>query len=265
MPIADLGSRRAFYVRRGAGEPLLLIQGMSGHHRMWGEPFLELLERDFEVIAFDHRGIGESGWADAPFTIAELAADAALMIEVAGWASAHVFGVSMGGMVAQELALNHPAAVRTLTLGCTFAAPFAIGQQAPGPMAVMAAMNTRNAELALRTAFDVNVSPPFRHRPGNFEAFCDASLSTRVPVPVVAMQLQAALAHDTSARLPTLAAKTLVIHGTADQMIAPGNADHIAGLIPGARLELMDGVGHLFWWERPERTAELLREHAIGR
>lgn len=263
MPVAELGGREAFYVRAGEGEPLLLIQGMAGHHRMWGEPFPGRLHEHFDVVAYDHRGIGGSSRAAAPFTVRELAEDAAQLLAALGWPSAHVLGISLGGMVAQELALNRPALVRTLALGCTLASH---GRHpgTPGPWRMVEAMRTRDPELAARTAFEVNVSPRFRDTPGSYQRFREVSRSVKVPVPVVAMQLQAGMAHDAAARLPRLRARTLVIHGTADEMVPPADGEDLAGLIPGSRLELLDGVGHLFWWEQPERSAELVREHALG-
>lgn len=253
-----------FSLRRGAGAPLLLIQGLSGHHGMWGEPFLTLLERDFDVLAYDHRGIGTSHRADEPFTIADLADDAAGMITAAGWRDAHVLGVSMGGMVAQELALRRPELVRTLVLGCTYAGPDGGTLASPGASRVLQAMPTRDAALITRTSFEVNVAPALHDQPGAFESFRDASLSVKVPVPVVLMQAQALASHDTVARLSSLTMPTLVVHGTADQLIPVRNAEHIAGLIPGATLALLAGVGHVFWWEQPEHTAALVRQHAIG-
>jgi len=79
---------------------------------------------------------------------------------------------------------------------------------------------------------------------------------------VIMAQLQACVAHDTCSRLPNLTMPTLVIHGTEDEMLPVQNGQLIASLIPGARLEIMEGVGHLFFWERPERSAELVRAHA---
>lgn len=256
-----MGHPRLHHVRRGAGEPLLLIMGMAGHHRMWGEPFLGLLEPDFDVVAFDNRGIGTSDRADDPFTVADLADDAARVLDDVGWDSAHVFGISLGGMIAQELVLRYPERVRTLTLGCTY--PGTGGDlTAPGPQRALEAGMTGDQELSVRTMFDVNVSAAFAGAAGNYDVFRETALAERVPIPVVMMQSQAVFGHDALERLSTITAPTLVIHGTADEMLLPVNAELIAKAVPGARLELFEGVGHLFWWEEPERTAALLREHA---
>jgi pimeloyl-ACP methyl ester carboxylesterase len=260
MPNAELP--RLHVARRGAGEPLLLIMGMAGHHRMWSEPFLRLLEEDFDILAFDHRGIGTSDRADAPFTIADLADDAAGLLPRAGWERAHVFGISLGGMVAQELALRHPEKVRTLTLGCTY--PGVGGDlSATGARRALEAAATRDEELAVRTMFEVNVSARYAADPANWETFRREALAVRVPVPVVMMQMQAVLGHDAIGRLARIAAPTLVLHGTEDEMLAVANGERIAELIPGARLERFEGAGHLFWWEEPERAAALLREHCL--
>ena len=250
-----------YHMRRGSGAPLLLIMGMSGHHRMWGRPFLSLLERDFDVLVFDHRGIGKSGRAEPGFTIADLAQDAVRVLDEVGWDSAHVFGISLGGMVAQELVLNHPHRVRTLALGCTYAGAGG-DMTARGAQRAFEAALTGDDELAIRTAYEVNVSPRFAADPDNYIAFRREVQSVRVPGPVVTMQLQAVLGHDATTRLGTITTPTLVIHGTEDGMLSAANGKHIADLIPGARLELFDGVGHMLWWEEPERTAALLREHA---
>jgi 3-oxoadipate enol-lactonase len=264
VPFADLGDRRAYYECRGAGDPLLLIMGMAGHHGIWGEPLLTLLERDFEVVVYDHRGIGESDRAESPFTIADLADDAAALLTTLGRPDAHVFGISLGGMVAQELALRHPERVRTLALGCTYADGPGGTLDAPGAARMLQAMATGNAEVSLRTTFEVNFSREYAADVDHYRAFRTAALTTQVPLPVAAMQAQAAYVHDTSARLPALAVPTLVLHGTADEMLPAVNAAHIAALIPGARLERLEGAGHLFWWERPHHTATLLHTHATA-
>src|SRR5262245_48397371 len=111
MAYADAPGGRLAYTRRGTGEPLLLVSGVAGHHRMWGEPFVSPLAERFDVVAFDHRGIGSSARVDGEFTIPDLADDAAAVMDELGWESAHVMGISMGGTVAQELVLRHPQRV----------------------------------------------------------------------------------------------------------------------------------------------------------
>lgn len=261
MPYADLDGRRLHYVRRGAGAPLLLVQGMAGHHRLWGEDFLARLERHFDVVAFDHRGIGASSRADEPFTIADLADDAAGVSDAVGWADAHVLGISLGGMVAQELVLRHPDRVRTVTIGCSWAGgPDAVLSTTAADL--MAAVASRDPEQVLRAGFAANLSDRYAADPAHFETYRELAMAVKVPGPVVGMQFIAAGAHDASARLPAVTTPTLVLHGTEDRMLAVGNGEHIARLVPGARLELFEGVGHLFWWEEQERTVALLLEHA---
>ena len=108
MPSIDAGRTELHYERAGSGEPLLLIQGMSATHMAWGRPFLAPLEQSFESIVFDNRGMGLSGRAELPFGIADLAADAVALLDALEIETAHVVGISMGGMIAQELALAHP-------------------------------------------------------------------------------------------------------------------------------------------------------------
>jgi pimeloyl-ACP methyl ester carboxylesterase len=265
MSHLTVGGRRLFHQRRGAGEPLLLIQGMSGTHLAWGEPFLADLERDFDVVAYDHRGIGRSDRVEDAFTIAELAQDAAGLLDELGWESAHVVGISMGGMVAQELGLDHPERIRTLTLGCTYCggAGSSLAPQATIEK-LSAGMMSGDRELAIRNGFEVNVSAAFAEAPGNYETFREMAKSLPAPVPVIMLQMQAIAAHDTSARLPSLDVPALVIHGDADAMIPVENGRLIASLIPGARLEVLEGVGHMFWWEQPARSAELVRHRALA-
>jgi 3-oxoadipate enol-lactonase len=265
MPHVDVAGLRLHVLRRGDGEPLLLIQGMSGTHLSWGEPFeAALAGAGLELITFDHRGVGHSTPVAAGFSIARLADDAAALLDALELERVHVLGISMGGMVAQELALRHPRRLHTLTLGCTYCG---------GPGASLAgeevatglgqALLSGDRERALRAGYEFNLSRAFVADPANYEPFRTMATTLPVPVPVIMLQMQAIQGHDTSARLATLDVPTLVIHGTEDRMLPFANAELIAGLIPGARLERLDGVGHMFWWEQPERSARLVAEHAL--
>jgi pimeloyl-ACP methyl ester carboxylesterase len=249
--------------RRGSGEPLLLIQGLAGTHAAWGEPFLSALEDGFDCIAFDNRGIGFSPAISAPFTIAEMADDAAAVLDRLDIENAHVLGISMGGMIAQELALAHRERIRTLTLGCTFCGgPGASLTDPADAQQLFGAWTSGDRERALRTGYDINVSAAFAQDEANYTAFREMALSVPARLPTMMLQAQAVAGHDTHARLGQIASPTLVIHGTEDRMIPFANGELIASLIPGARLELLEGVGHMFWWERPEESAALLRAHA---
>jgi pimeloyl-ACP methyl ester carboxylesterase len=265
VPHLEANGQRLHYLRRGAGEPLLLIQGLSGNHLHWGDPFLSLLDERFESVAYDHRSIGRSDPSPGPFTIADLADDAAALLAGLGLDSAHVLGISMGGMVAQELALRHPGRVRTLTLGCTYAG-------GPGSVLTDPQVVQRLAGLfmagrvgeAMKLGFAYNVSARFAADPANLETFKRIAAELPVGLDVLFAQLQAVQGHDASARLAGIEAPTLVVHGSDDQILPVANAHAIAERIPGARLEILDGVGHLFWWERPERSAQLVAEHATA-
>jgi pimeloyl-ACP methyl ester carboxylesterase len=263
VPIARLADLELHYVRRGSGEPLLLIMGMSGNHLHWGEPFLSELERDFDVIAYNHRGVGDSSRLTGPLTIAQLAEDAAGLLDALELESVHVMGISMGGMVAQELVLRHPERVRTLTLGCTYAGGEGSSLTERAVIEQLtASMLSGDRERAIRTSWEVNVSPSYAAGQDSYETFAEVARQLPVAVEVIMAQAQAVAGHDTSTRLGDVGVPTLVIHGTADRMLPHANGVAIASRIPGARLELLDGVGHLFCWEEPARSAELVRELA---
>lgn len=263
MPTLNVNDTELHYERRGRGEPLLLIQGMTGHSLHWGEPFLCALEDDFELVLYDHRGVGRSAPCEEPFGIADLADDADALLEALDVERAHVLGISMGGMVAQELALASPDRVLTLTLGATYCG--GPGSQFTDDRVIndlALAILSGDVDRKLRAGWAFNVSPEFAAADGNFERFSESAVVYPVPVAMIMRQVQAIMAHDTSERLGEIAAPTLVVHGTADQMLASANGELVASLIPDARLELLEGVGHLFFWERPQQVAELICEHA---
>ena len=266
MTLVKVGEHELDYERSGTEDapPLLLIMGMSGTALHWTEPFLEQLRPHFEVIAFDHRGVGASAPLDGAITIADMADDAAGLLDALSIERAHVLGISMGGMIAQELALSHPERVRTLTLGCTYCGGEGSVLSSPDVLQKLgAAMMSGDREQALRAGFECNIAPAAATaNPALYEQMLAIAAQRAVAVPVIMAQLQACTAHDTSARLAGVDAPTLVVHGTEDQMLPVANASVIASHIPGARLEILEGAGHLYFWEQPERSAELVREHA---
>lgn len=239
--------------------------GMSGTRLHWGDPFLDLLDAHFDTIAYNHRGIGESSRFEKQFTLKELADDAAALLDALEIETAHVMGISMGGMIAQELALAHPERLRSLVLGCTYSGGPGSSRTSPQVWQdIGQAMATGDRDHAIRLSWEANVSPRFARDDEAYARFQEILTRMRVAIPVIMAQAQAILGHDTSRRLKDITTPTLVIHGTEDRLIPVHNAHMIAGLIPGSRLEILDGVGHLFFWEAPQRSAALVREHTAA-
>jgi 3-oxoadipate enol-lactonase len=265
VPHGEVNGHELFYERHGSGEPLLLIQGMTGNHLHWGDPFRSGIEPHFEAIIYDNRGIGRSAATTDAFSIADLADDAARLLDLLDIERAHVMGVSMGGMAAQELSLRHPERVRTLVLGCTTAGGSHATHADPEVVQRLSELfMAGEVGQAFAEGFRFNVSPEFAADPANVETFRRIAAELPMQLPILFAQYQAIMGHDTSARLGDLVAPTLLIHGSADRILPVANAHELDRLIPEARLEIFDGVGHLFWWERPEQSAELVREHAAA-
>jgi 3-oxoadipate enol-lactonase len=265
VPNVEVPGAQLSYERAGSGEPLLLIQGMSATHLAWGEPFLGQLEQSFDCIVFDNRGIGRSAAVEGRFTTADMAADAVGLLDALEIERAHVFGISMGGMIAQELALAHPDRLLTLGLGATYCGGEGGTLMGPEETQLLGeAMQSGDRERVFRAMWEINLSPGFRADDSGFAAFVAMASALPAPRDLVFRQMRACVQHDTQARLGQIETPTLIVHGTDDRVLGAGNGRQIAASMPGSRLELLDGIGHMFWWEQPERSAELVRAHALA-
>jgi 3-oxoadipate enol-lactonase len=264
MPLARVGEIELSYERAGSGPPLLLIMGMSGTFDHWDAGFLDDLRRDFDTIVYDHRGVGASSrLGEGRLMIAQLAQDAAGLLDTLEIDSAHVLGFSMGGMVAQELALAYPERIRTLALCGTYCGGQGSALMPEASLRKLAeGASSGDRAPAIRAAWEVNVSPDFAAKDEEYARFLQIGMRRAVARGVIMAQMRAIARFDSSARLSELKPPTLVIHGTLDEMLPVQNGRMIAGLIPGSQLEILDGIGHLFFWEQPERSAELVRAHA---
>jgi pimeloyl-ACP methyl ester carboxylesterase len=264
VPSVAVEGTELYFERAGAGEPLLLIQGMSATHLAWGEPFLGRLTPSFECISFDNRGMGRSRPVTERFDIATMAGDTLALLDAIEVERAHVLGISMGGMIAQELALAHPQRLRSLTLGCTYCGGMGSQPMDPADLKRLAeAMDSGDKDRVFRAMYELTLSPGFRAEQRHYGEFVAMAAALPAPRGTIEFQIEAIAAHDTSARLPDLTVPTLILHGSADRMLGVANGRRIAALLPGSRLEIFDAIGHLFWWELPERTAALVRGHAL--
>ncbi|HEX4578521.1 MAG TPA: alpha/beta fold hydrolase [Candidatus Dormibacteraeota bacterium] len=247
----------------GEGQPLLLIPGL-GATRVVFRPLMPLLTSHFRVAVYDQRGIGESGVTPGPFSTAQLADDAAAVLDGARMDRATVLGASFGGMVAQEVAVGHPARLDALVLAASGPGSAHLVEE-PDPAAATALLGrgARSPEEAYRIACTVLYSRSFQEA---HPEFIEQQIRDRATRPIdgraFRAQLDASRAHDAWDRLPSVTAPTLVMHGSEDAVMPLANARALAERIPGARLVVFDGAGHLFFHEEPERTAAVLVEFA---
>ena len=246
-------SVRIAWERHGRGAPLLLIHGL-GYARWGWEPVLPGLAERFDVVLFDNRGIGESDAPPGPYTAAEMADDAIQALDEAGVDRAHVVGTSLGGMVAQELALGYPDRVDRLVLACTTPGGPNAHPMPQQTVALMAEAATLEPAVALRRFVENALAPAtVAKHPELVDRILTHRIATAQDPVAWAAQVAAGATFDAFERLGALAAQALVQHGDEDVVVDPRNADLLVELLPDAHLERLPGTGHLFFWEAPER------------
>ena len=242
MPYTSSRGVRIWWEEEGQGEPLLMIMGLSFSLAMW-QDLRTIMARHFRAIVLDNRGVGKSDVPLRPWSMRTMARDAAAVLDAAGVPAAHLLGISMGGMIAQEFTLLYPARVRKLILACTLCG---------GPRKV-------------RPDFQVyrTFARPFSSHEHRAKAFVpllyspetpaeriaqdrDTLLANRAPLRGSICQIAAILSWKCYDRLPQIGSPTLVIHGDRDRLVPVENGRLIAERIPGARLVELPGAGHGF-------------------
>jgi 3-oxoadipate enol-lactonase len=261
MPIIKAGDISIEHYAEGDGPPLLMIRGFSSDCSNWSEPFLSPLQQHFTTIRFSNRGTGLTDKPDGPISVKQMADDAAHLLEALDIDRAHVFGVSMGGMIAQELALNHPERVNGLVLGCTIpGGPQTVGAGPEIVRMLLPEEGLSREELA-RKAWPVLVVPSFIETHRDFlEEMMQLAFQHPTPVETFGKHSEAVNGFDAFDRLPQIQAATLVIHGDSDILLKQENGAMVAGLIPGSEFVTIEGVGHMFFWEKPEESSRTIIE-----
>ena len=260
MAFVENQGARIYWDEQGQGAPLLLIMGLGYPSAMWHRS-RPVLSKQYRTIALDNRGSGRSDVPAGPYSLALMASDAAAVLDAAGAESAHVFGLSMGGMIAQEFALQYARRVRSLILGCTASGgPTAVHAEAEVNKVLMSRdLSPEQMAQAMRPYVYDSATPVER---------IEEDLAIRrqwFPKPEgYVAQLQGILAWEAYSRLPQITAPTLVIHGESDQLVPPGNGKLIAARIPGAKLLMLRHASHIFPTDKTEETHEAVLTFLAG-
>lgn len=243
----------------GGGPTVLMLRGLSRSRRFWLDVDLRLAERGFRVVTLDHRGIGQSTGGLTSFGLDALADDAAAVMAALGHVRFGVFGISLGGMVAQHLALRHGAQVERLALGATTPGGPLARRIAPRAAASLLLSLVLPRRTANETAARVVLSETHRRtHPETLEAWARILAEEPVRRRVVVHQLLAAARHDASAQVGTLRMPVLLLCGDADVLISPDNTRLLERLLPHAEVTWFRGAGHDFPTERPAETVDAL-------
>ena len=265
---ADSGTVRIAYELRGAlhrRRPwLVLIQGM-GLDRLGWEPVLRKLRRRFRLVLVDNRGVGHSGQAGS-FTVADMAGDIVAVLDAAGISRAHVLGASLGGMVAQELAISHPERVDGLVLACTAPGwPFTYPMPVASIRAIASATRMTAAAARRRHTENALSADTVRHRPELVDRLLELQGARPADADVLPAQAVAGARYAGWNRQRHIEARTLVLHGGADRVVNPRNGRLLADRIPGARLVIFPELGHLLFWEDPDGFADAVTSFLLAR
>jgi len=259
MPFASVVKYRIYYVEEGEGFPLVLIHGLAGDHTAW-RPQIDAFRGRHRVVAFDNRGAGQSAQVDEPVTTADLAQDTLALMDALGVSRAHIVGRSMGGSIAQHIALRAPERVQSLVLCASFAKLDPLGVRVLTNMREVLEWRGNWADHA-RHSVQNFVSPGFfntqRERVAQIERLIGGE--TRLPACYV-RQNHACLQHDTLDELQRIACPTLILAGGRDPICSLTATRWMSERIPGAETVIFETSSHFFLVEEAERFQALLAD-----
>ena len=265
MPVLEANGIHIGYEIHGQDHPLLLIAGV-GYSRWFWHRLIPYLSDAYQVIAMDNRGAGESDKPPGPYTVAMMAADAAGLLDALGIRDAYVMGHSLGGFIAQELAITRPDLVAKLVLASTTHGGMKVIPITPEALEVLTKRDGDPLEL-IRRGIAVACAPGFAEQhPDLVQELIAYRLSNPVPPEAYQAQVMAGMGmnalsdEEVARRMAALTMPVLILTGDHDRVVPPGNADLLAQKIPHARVHIIPNTGHLFPYEAPEATAAILRE-----
>ena len=248
------------YDLRGRGSPLVLIQGVGVGRWGW-EPVADRLARRFRVITIDNRGIGASDTPPGHYSTRAMADDVLAVLDHAGIQRASLVGTSLGGMIAQELAFAHPERVDKLVLVATVPGGARSRPMPLGTTYLLASALFMTSQAKLREFVQKTLGPTtLRRRPKLARCLVARKLAHPQPESAWRAQTAAGMLFNPLGRQRRITQPTLIVQGTADKVVDPGNAEVLAGLVPDARVQRFHGAGHMLYWEQPKRFVRIVTD-----
>jgi len=265
MPFATINDIPLYYDITGAGPTVCLINGYRLSSAAWPPAFIARLSERCSVMVFDNRGTGHSAKPEAGYAIGNLARDVVGLLDELDLPRVHLFGFSMGGAIAQEVAMRHPDRVDRLVLFGTFCGGIWAEPASYTVFRRLMVTENQSPEEAARQAWPVTYSPEYlAANPEAVERQMHRELEHPTPMFVGQRQMEALRAFDSYRDLPTIGATTLIASGTHDELVKPRNSEILASRIQNSRLEMLADLGHRAIWEAPEEIADLVGDFLIG-
>jgi len=258
MTLAKLGNTEIYYELVGRGDPLVMVRGLGSNADHWYAQVPAFAEK-YQLLIFDNRGVARSSDPGGTCSIADMAADTIALMDAVGISRAHILGLSMGGMIAQEIAINNADRVKSLILVATHCG----GDQQVRPSPEVAKLLNDMVYLAtdeakLAAAACLFAKQTLETRSEVVQRYVEISLKFPTSPQIVQKQWEAVMAHDTGNRLSNVTVPTLALTGSEDVLIPPENATILAERIPNSRIVVIEGGGHQVLVEQPEQCNDAM-------
>ncbi len=260
MPSQTVNGISIYYEEKGQGEPLLLLNGLAFPHDLWFAQ-IEDLSKDFRVIAIDNRGIGRTDKPDEPYSIAQMASDTVGLMSALGIEKAHLAGLSMGGFIAQEIALTHPQRIgRLILIATSLGGARSWEEGKPFWEKVFAEVKGKTAEQIYRLDLTMMTAPGFAESsPEILEKAVCLRLRHVQPLHAFMRQQAACAGFDSCDRAARISQPTLIILGDSDPIFPMALADDLRRALPAAKMTIYENCGHAIHLEKPERLSSDIR------
>jgi pimeloyl-ACP methyl ester carboxylesterase len=249
LPTIKVNNINIYYEIHGDGFPYVLIMGMAGDINWWTPEIIEIFSKHFKTIIFDNRGTGRTDKPSMEYSIKMFADDTVGLMDVLNIEKAHILGVCMGGMIAQEIALNYPERLEKLILGCTHCG--GSKQVPPSNKILRKIMATRKPDDFIPLIFTEDF---IKNNPDFIESYRQRMLKIPIPTDSYQRQMQAMMGFSTGMKLRKINVPTLILHGKEDVLVPPQNTEIFAKKIPGARVVILDNVAHFLFQPNHEQV-----------